>query len=100
VASALVTSFLAITNNFIWNDLWTFNKMKAKGLGARMNRWAKFALARSVGFLLGLGLLAIFVELIGMHYLVVTIMVIGILILCNYVFSAVWVWGKRNEPKL
>jgi dolichol-phosphate mannosyltransferase len=94
VASAVITSFLAITSNFIWNDLWTFSDRRQKGLRSLVARWAGFAMTRSLLFLLGLALLPLFVQVAGLHYLVATVLIIGIQTIFSYSASIVWIWRK------
>jgi dolichol-phosphate mannosyltransferase len=99
VASAVITSFLAITSNFIWNDLWTFRDRRRRGLRNLVARWAGFAMARSLLFLLGLALLPLFVQVAGLHYLPATVMIIGIQTVFSYGVSILWIWRKRDVER-
>jgi dolichol-phosphate mannosyltransferase len=96
VASAVITSFLAITSNFIWNDLWTFSDRRQKGLRTLIARWAGFGMTRALLFLLGLALLPLFVQVAGLHYLVATVLIIGIQTIFSYSASSVWIWRKGD----
>ncbi len=54
--SAIVSAEIAIVNNFLWNDLWTFADISRRqpGKAQRLKRFFKFNLVCSVGVLLQL----------------------------------------------
>ena len=93
-ASALITSLLCITSNFILNDLWTFKGSSWRQSKALFIRWAKFNVSRWLLFLLGLALVPLFVEVAGLHYLLATIIIIGIQTVINYTASVAWIWRE------
>ena len=95
-ASAVITTLLSITNNFVWNDVWTFRDRRTAGAGALLIRWGKFTLARSTNFFIGMGVLVLFVEVFGINYLVVTIFAIIGMTLINYFLGVVWVWRRHD----
>jgi dolichol-phosphate mannosyltransferase len=88
--SAAVSSEVAIVNNFLWNNYWTFSDRDGGGL---LERFIRFNLTRLLGIALTL-LLCLFTELLGLHYLVSNPLAIVIVFLFNYLLSFFWVWRQ------
>jgi dolichol-phosphate mannosyltransferase len=67
--SKLIASELAIVNNFIWNDSWTFGDISARQTGAkdRLRRFGKFQLICLAGLVLNTVLLNLQFNLLGMN---------------------------------
>jgi dolichol-phosphate mannosyltransferase len=67
--SKLIASEMAIINNFIWNDAWTFGDISARqtGLKDRSRRFAKFQLICLAGLALNTVLLNLQFNLLGMN---------------------------------
>ena len=95
VLSGVITSFLSVTNNFIGNDLWTFNRQKSYRLAPLLLRWSKFGLSRAGSLALGMGVLVFFTDVLGLHYMVSTLLSIAVSVLLNYLTSRRWIWGQR-----
>ena len=93
--AGVITSFLSVTNNFIGNDLWTFNRQKSYRLAPLLLRWSKFGLSRAGSLALGMGVLVFFTDVLGLHYMVSTLLSIAVSVLLNYLTSRKWVWGQR-----
>jgi len=67
--SKLIAAELAIINNFIWNDAWTFNDIAShqRGIRHRLQRFAKFQLICLGGLILNTVLLNLQFNLLGMN---------------------------------
>jgi dolichol-phosphate mannosyltransferase len=67
--SKLIASEMAIVNNFIWNDAWTFGDLSAhqKGFRQRLRRFGKFQLICLAGVALNTILLNLQFNLLGMN---------------------------------
>src|SRR5579859_818588 len=67
--SKLIASEVALINNFVWNDAWTFGDISARQLGAkdRLRRFAKFQLICLAGLVLNTVLLNLQFNLLGMN---------------------------------
>jgi dolichol-phosphate mannosyltransferase len=67
--SKLIAAEMAILNNFLWNDLWTFRDVSAhqRGLKARLRRLGKFQLICLAGVALNTILLNLQFNLLGMN---------------------------------
>ena len=65
----LVAAGLAMTSNFVWNDLWTFGDIaRRQGNGlSRLRRLAKFNAICAAGLALGVGLLNLEVGVFGIN---------------------------------
>ncbi len=67
--SKLIASELAIVNNFIWNDAWTFGDVSShqRGFRQRLRRFGKFQLICLAGVVLNAVLLNLQFNLLGMN---------------------------------
>lgn len=67
--SKLIASEMAIINNFIWNDAWTFRDLSAHQIGwrRRLRRFGKFQLVCLAGVALNTLLLNLQFNLLGMN---------------------------------
>jgi dolichol-phosphate mannosyltransferase len=67
--SKLIASQMAILNNFIWNDAWTFHDLSAqqRGLKARLRRLGKFQLICLAGIAINATLLNLQFNLLGIN---------------------------------
>jgi dolichol-phosphate mannosyltransferase len=86
VASA-VSVELAITNNFVWNDRWTFGRTAPS-----LVRFVKFNLVSLVGLAVTTGTAWLLVQHAGVNYLVANLAGIGLATACNFLASAQWTW--------
>jgi dolichol-phosphate mannosyltransferase len=58
-------------------------------------RWTKFSAVGSIGMAVHLGLLALFVKVFGMHYLLATGLAVETAVLHNFVWHCRWTWADR-----
>ncbi len=67
--SKLIASEIAVINNFIWNDVWTFADISKRDRGGknRLRRFAKFQLICLAGVLLNAALLNFQFNVLGMN---------------------------------
>jgi dolichol-phosphate mannosyltransferase len=67
--SKLIASELAIVNNFIWNDAWTFRDVSShqRGFRQRLRRFGKFQLICLAGVVINAVLLNLQFNLLGMN---------------------------------
>jgi dolichol-phosphate mannosyltransferase len=67
--SKLIAAELAIINNFIWNDAWTFGDIAShqQGFNHRLQRFAKFQLVCLAGLMLNTVLLNLQFNLLGIN---------------------------------
>ena len=88
--SSVVAISLAILNNFLWNNFWTFGE---SGIQAR--RLAQFIVISLVGMAINLAILNIFFAL-GVHYALGNLAGIGVATAWNFFANARWTWGAKR----
>lgn len=74
---------VAIVNNFLWNDAWTFADLaqRQKGWRARLSRFGKFNLVCLIGAFLQVGIMTLFLAMPVVNHIPV---------LAGRVFAAAW----------
>jgi dolichol-phosphate mannosyltransferase len=92
VASSAAVA-LAVVNNFIWNDRWTFEQHEGP-LSVAMRRFVRFGVASSGGLVLTTLMLWVLVNEVGLHYLVANLIAAATGAASNYVVNARWTYGQ------
>jgi dolichol-phosphate mannosyltransferase len=84
--SKIIAAELALANNFIWNDLWTFGKfsIRQNTLRQRARRFLKFNLLCSVGIILNLIILNIGFNVFHMNRYIANLSAIFVVTFWNY----------------
>jgi len=84
--SKLIAAELAIINNFIWNDAWTFRDISShqQGFRHRLQRFAKFQLVCLAGLMLNTVLLNLQFNLLGMNRYLANAVAIGAVTAWNF----------------
>jgi dolichol-phosphate mannosyltransferase len=84
--SKIIAAELALANNFIWNDLWTFGKFSIhqSSLRQRARRFLKFNLLCSVGIILNLIILNIGFNIFHMNRYIANLSAIFVVTFWNY----------------
>jgi dolichol-phosphate mannosyltransferase len=92
--SKIAAAEIAILNNFLWNDAWTFRDLVGarRGLGHKLRRLAKFNAICGIGLLLNVVLLNIQFNWLGMNRYVANLIAIGIVTAWNYWFNLKLAW--------
>lgn len=89
--SSLAAISLAIVNNFLWNNFWTF---RASGIAPR--RLAQFIAISLGGMAINFTVLQLLVDS-GVHYLPANLAGILLATGWNFFANARWTWGARGE---
>jgi dolichol-phosphate mannosyltransferase len=87
IASVLSTE-MAIVNNFCWNDRWTFGRTQLS-----IKRLAKFNLVSLAGLVITTGTLWLLVRHLGYYYLTANLLGIALATAWNFVANSLWTWG-------
>ena len=87
VAASLVAVELAVLNNYLINDRWTF-----PGHARSVRRFARFNASSMAGLALNVVFLLSLAEL-GVHYIVANLIGIAAGFVVNYTLSSGWVWA-------
>ena len=84
--SKIIAAELALTNNFIWNDLWTFGKFcsRQNTFRQRARRFLKFNLLCSVGIILNLIILNIGFKVFHVNRYIANLSAIFVVTFWNY----------------
>lgn len=84
--SKLIASEMAIINNFLWNDAWTFGDLvkDQSAMRAKLVRFVKFQLICSTGLLLNTLLLNLQFNYLGMNRYVANAVAIGVVTGWNF----------------
>lgn len=88
---------LAIFNNFVLNDAWTWNENKEIRKHNYLHRLWRYYLSASFAAAINYIVLLTFTHMLGMYYLIANL--IGILIgtVSNFVLGEYWVFKSRDD---
>jgi dolichol-phosphate mannosyltransferase len=97
--SKLVAAELAIVNNFVWNDYWTFRDVAARQRGARawLRRFGKFNLLCLSGLLINVTLLNVQVRALGMNRYVANALAIALVMGWNFWLNVKMGWRAAER---
>ena len=92
--SKVAAAELALINNFIWNDAWTFRDLirDQNGWQHRLRRFAKFNVICGIGLVLNVVLLNVLFNLFDMNRYVANAVAIGAVMAWNYRFNVLLGW--------
>ncbi len=84
--SKIIAAEVAIINNFIWNDAWTFRDLAShqQGAGKRLKRLLKFNLVCLVGLVLNVLLLNLLFNILEIDYRLANLIAIAAVTLWNF----------------
>lgn len=98
VTASVIASFIAMVNNYVWNDRLTWKDHAHSSPGRKLLQFVQFALISSVG----IGITALFVKLfVWRHWTAVFGQLTGIIIATGwgYIANNYWTWSKNDsEP--
>ena len=89
VAASLLAVELAIVNNFLWNDRWTFGRKKHS-----LKRFFQFNLVSFGGLVITTGTLWVLATHLATPYLLANLAGIGLATCWNFGMSLLWTWGN------
>lgn len=92
--SKMIAAEVAVLNNFLWNDLWTFRDLAKQQIGwkKRIKRFVKFNLICLVGIGLNLIILNILVNYFGVNKYLANLIAIAIVTIWNFWFNLKLSW--------
>lgn len=67
-------------------------------IGFDLVRFIKFGIVGGSGILVNMGGLWFFTEIVGLYYLVSSVLAIGLAMISNFVWNDLWTWRDRGEP--
>lgn len=89
VPASITAVETAIVNNFVWNNLWTFQE-RSFSLG----RFASFNVVSLGGLMISTGTLYMLNEWAGVYYLLANLIGIALATSWNFGLSFIWTWGR------
>jgi dolichol-phosphate mannosyltransferase len=96
--SKSVAAEIAIGNNFIWNDLWTFRGISARTNTHWLSRFARFNAICAAGMLISMILLQVQVGFFEWNIYISNF--VAILLVSVWNFSINLRWGGREKAKI
>ena len=98
IISAIVSHVLSVTNNFVWNQTWTFrDRSQTTHFSGIFGRWLKFLFSTAIAAGVFLGILTLLTEVFGLYYIVSALCAIGVATPVNFLASTFWVWKLPPE---
>lgn len=88
VIASILSTEMAIFNNFCWNDRWTFGRTHLS-----LHRFAQFNLVSLAGLVITTGTLWLLVHHLGFYYLAANLVGITLATAWNFVANSLWTWG-------
>jgi putative flippase GtrA len=88
VIASILSTEMAIVNNFCWNDRWTFGRRHLS-----LNRFALFNLVSLAGLVITTSTLWLLVRHLGFYYLAANLLGIALATAWNFVANSLWTWG-------
>jgi dolichol-phosphate mannosyltransferase len=90
--SSIVAIEASIITNFILNDYFTFADRRKGKTGSFLVRLLKFNITCALGAGIQYGLLRLFTDVVGLHYLISNFIGIVVAFIWNYILSMIWTW--------
>ena len=99
--SAIISSEIAIINNFLWNDLWTFGDIsrRQKGWGKRFKRLLKFNVICLSGLILNVLIVNLLFNIFGVNEYIAKLIAIATVTLWNFWFNLKLSWRVTDATK-
>lgn len=67
-------------------------------IGFDVVRFLKFGIVGGSGILVNMGGLWFFTEVIGIYYLISSVLAIALAMISNFIWNDLWTWRDRGEP--
>ncbi|MGC4093545.1 MAG: glycosyltransferase [Polyangiaceae bacterium] len=97
--SKVLAAELAIVNNFVWNDLWTFSDLaRQRGMKLRLRRFIKFNLVCGIGLVLNVLILNVLFNLLHIDRYVANGVAIVLVTAWNYSINLKLSWRVSAAP--
>ena len=87
IAASALSVEVAIANNFIWNDRWTFRRVEPQ-----FARFLKFNLVSLAGMALTAATGWLLVQQADVNYLLANLAGITLASACNFLLNIAWTW--------
>ncbi len=100
-SSKLVAGEIAVVNNFIWNDAWTFRdaSRSQKGWRKRMRRFLKFNIVCLLGLALSVGIINLVFNYVIPNRFVANFVAIGVTTMWNFWINSKLSWRVTDTKR-
>jgi len=97
--SAILSTEMAIINNFIWNDIWTFSEISQQenALMQRLFRFAKFNLVSLLSLTLNPAIVYVLFHYSAVNEYLAKVVAIGCLFLLNFWLNSRVSWQIKEQ---
>lgn len=89
--SAIFSFIIAVTINFIFNKIWTFNEKISTKI---VEKYAQFLTVSLMALLLNIIFLYILTEFVKIYYIISQVIAIGISLMINFIGNKIWTFQK------
>lgn len=96
ILSGILAFTLAVINNFIWNDLWTWSDRRESGIKAYLLKLFKFFLVSSLAGAIKISILWFLTDFYNVHYLLSNLIGIAVGMVLNYSINNLWTFRQRR----
>jgi dolichol-phosphate mannosyltransferase len=99
--SKIIAAEVAIINNFLWNDAWTFRDLAGnqRGLGPKFQRFMKFNMICVLGLALNVALLNVMFNYLGMNRYLANAVAIVLVTAWNFWLNLKLSWRATGAAK-
>ena len=99
--SAIFSSEIAIINNFLWNDLWTFGDIsrKQQGVRKRFRRFLKFNLVCLAGLILNVLIVNFLFNIVHVNEYLAKLIAIAMITFLNFWLNSKLSWRVTDTEK-
>jgi dolichol-phosphate mannosyltransferase len=99
--STILSAEVAIINNFLWNDLWTFGDVsrRQRGKRQRLKRFIKFNLVCLAGIILQALIVNLLFNLLGMNQYLAKLLAIAVVTIWNFWMNLKLSWRVTDTQK-
>ncbi len=99
--SAIFSSEIAIINNFLWNDLWTFGDISSKQQGnrKRLRRFLKFNLVCMAGLILNVLIVNFLFNIVHVNEYLAKLIAIAMITFLNFWLNVKLSWRVTDTDK-
>ena len=95
ILSAILAIIATSTSNYFLNHLWTFND---RATSSHATGWTKYQVLSATTDGVYLGLLALFVEVFGLWYMLGAILSIIIVFPVKFGVASTFIWSRKRNP--
>lgn len=97
--SVAISYEIAIVNNFLLNESWTFSDRRTRGQKSFLMRGLKFNLVSLVGGGINLGVFSLAYKIGGVYYILSEVLAIAVAMLWNFFSNVTWTWRTKPERR-